>query len=61
MNYSHNMIIKKVSFSSFRHIRDLREVSSNEISIIKSETSLNNVSSDKVRVLNPITNIINYK
>jgi hypothetical protein len=61
MNYSHNMIIEKVSPSNFRHIRDLREVSPNEMLVIKSETPLNNVSNDKVRVLNSITNIIDYK
>jgi hypothetical protein len=55
------MTIEKVSLSSFRYIRDLREVPPNEISIIKGETPLNNANSDEVRVLNPITNIISYK
>jgi hypothetical protein len=55
------MIIEKVSPSSFRHIKDLREVPLNEISVIKSETSLNNVNNDEVRVLNSIINVINYK
>jgi hypothetical protein len=61
MNYSYNMIIEKVSLSNFRHIKDLKEVSPNKILIIKGETSLNSANNNKVRVLNSITNTINYK
>jgi hypothetical protein len=55
------MALEKVSPPSSRYFRDLREVPPDEISVIKSETLLNNTSSDEVRVLNPIANTISYK
>jgi hypothetical protein len=55
------MALEEVSPSSSRHFRDLREVPSDEISIIEGETPLDNIGSDEVRVLDPVADAISYK
>jgi hypothetical protein len=55
------MILKKLNLSNFRHIKGLKKVSSNEISVIEGETPLKNISRDEVRILNSVADVINYK
>jgi hypothetical protein len=58
---SQDIVLKKLNLFSFKHIKGLKEVSLNEISVIKSETPLKNTSRDEIRILNSVVNTINYK
>jgi hypothetical protein len=55
------MTLKKLNPPNFKHTKSLKEVSLDEISIIKSETPLKNANRDEVRMLNSIADAINYK
>jgi hypothetical protein len=55
------MTLKKLNSFNFKHIKDFKKISLNEISVIKGETSLKNINRDVIRILNSVVNIINYK
>jgi transposase InsO family protein len=57
----HGMTIEEASPPSFRHIRDLREVPPDEMSVIEGETPLDSAGSDEARVLNPVADAIGCK
>jgi Integrase zinc binding domain len=58
---SHGVTIEEVSPPSSRHIRNLREVPPDEMSVIDGETPLDNAGSDEARVLNPVADAIGCK
>jgi hypothetical protein len=55
------MTLKKLNSSNFKHIKGLKKVSFDEISIIKGETPLKSAGRDEIRIFNFIADIINYK
>jgi hypothetical protein len=55
------MTLKELNSPSFKHIKGLKKVLFDEISVIESETSLKNADRDEIRILNFIADTINYK
>jgi hypothetical protein len=60
-DYFQGMALKKLNLFNFKYIRGLKEVSPDEISVIKGETPLKNAGRDEVRVLNSVADTISYK